>query len=590
MVFDPRGAVFRISNRDDPQKYGTGFVIHTETSAPEKREAFILTCAHVVHDWDHESLKIYDTSAQLVVSGDKDILDLALIKVTFSKDRLLRSIVSTSGGQLEDLVEVHGFLRDRLVPLKARLNKPEDLQKARELRFYQFVLDQDEAIEPDNLEKGYSGSPIVLVNKGERVFAVANTRRASKTGKHKVGACIPVWQVVNIWPSMPDILGEQLFGNVYWPLLKKVRPQTEKITPNDYERAFRAACPNPDIHPADYSLWGIAVTLQEFENDSDSTHKICTFFAELGIPGFKKESQAVAAHAADQADDGIKHPIPEHTSQVYRQLIIRIVKRRASRRDDMGGSGGDRYWIEAHKVELDTCHKLCCDEGGNDCVPHIVRSIPTTYNRRTDEERRSALRELLQEEIQDIIASFGRHIPDLIQIVAPDELLTDLIVNEEIDQVLVREGLEPMADWRPTIFSGERLSNPDDAGRDLHDRMASDKAPLHGPVVALHESSLSKKERGLLKNAIVAVLATPEAVERLLPKAPYFVPFVLISEEKADVVVDKVKSLHCLRRIAHELYHAQYDQDMPERLPIISNTPNLEIHFTDKEDPVIVGN
>jgi len=163
MSFDPRGSVFRITKHDNPREFGTGFVIHMTTGAPEKHEAYILTCAHVVVDLGEMTMTVDGNSAQLITRGDKDGLDLAVIKVIFPDVVLLRSIGSTARGELKDLVEVHGFLGEKRVPLRARLNKDEDLPKAGELRLYQFVLEKDETIEPDNLVKGYSGSPIVLM-------------------------------------------------------------------------------------------------------------------------------------------------------------------------------------------------------------------------------------------------------------------------------------------------------------------------------------------------------------------------------------------------------------------------------------------
>lgn len=589
MAFEPRCAVFQIIRRDDPQKYGTGFVIHIDAAASEK-QAYILTCAHVVDELGKNTLTVAGNDAQLTAMGDQNGLDLAVIKVALPAAALRQATLATDG-TLQDRVEVHGYLGERRVPLKAAFNKYEDLcrKKAGELRLYQFVLDPDEAIEPDELKQGYSGSPILLTEKGGHVFAVANTRRASQPGKHRVGACIPVWHLAEIWPEMPDRLGGELFGAAYWPLLQQVRAQAGTLTPGAYQQAFQAACGNPDEFPAEYSLWGCAMSLRKFESDSDSTGRLRGFLAALGLPGYSEQPPAAAAPGPAPAGNPPAVHVAPPSTPVYRQLIIRIVKRLASRRDDVGGRGGDKYWIEAHTAELDAGQTFCCPSGGKECVPYVVRTLSTTCYRRTGEERQSGLKELLQDEIPDILASFASHAPDLVQFVVPEELLEDLIVTDKIDQVLVRDGREPLAEWRPTIFSGAKLSNADEAGSDLLERL-NHVSPLQGPVIGFSDTELNREVRGQLKEAIVAVLSTPAAVNRLLPHAPYFVPFVLVSEEKAEAVVDKVAALHCKCRLAHALHAQQYDDSLPERLPIIANTPNITIRFAEAEEPVIVGN
>ncbi len=91
-------------------------------------------------------------------------------------------------------------------------------------------------------------------------------------------------------------------------------------------------------------------------------------------------------------------------------------------------------------------------------------------------------------------------------------------------------------------------------------------------------------------------MTSPEDVRRLLKMAapnspevmaPFFVPYVLVSTEKADAVLKKLQTMCCFRRIAYELRH---DKSLPKRLSIIANTPNVNICFADAEDPVIIGN
>lgn len=602
MAFERRGTVFRIRSREDHNKYGTGFVVHVDKSVPEDRTAYLLTCAHVIHDLGEGSILVDDMSAEVIAVGDKDGLDLAVLKVKFLKDylkdNLLLSTVATSTGELNDPVGVCGFLGEKRVPLQATLNKDEDLPKAKELRFYQLVLNPDEAVEPDQLKEGYSGSPIVLSAKEEKVYAVLNTRRTSKTEKHRVGACIPVWHVVKIWPEMPDHLGAQLFGVDYWPVLKQVRIQTETLTPNNYETAFRSACENPDEFPAEHSLWGCAVSLLKFEKDGESTARLRCFLKELGIPGYG-ENPSIDERTPGQILDETKPSTQKVVSpcSVYRQLIIRIVKGTTSRRSDVGGRGGDRYWTEAHTFEQEACLNFCCDQGDKNCVPNLIKEIKTTYARRTGDERPSCLRELLQEEIEDIIAVFGRYVPDLIQIIVPDEMLFDLIVTDQMDRVLVRQGQKPLADWQPTIFSGEQMSDPEGEGRNLLSRLDNANSPLQGKTIDRYNSDWDKDQLlDELEESIVAILTTPEDVRRLLKiasfnspevMAPFFVPYVLVSTEKADAVLKKLQTLCCFRRIAYELRH---DKSLPKRLSIIANTPNINIRFAGTEEPIIVGN
>lgn len=567
MAFDPRCSVFRITHPVDPQKYGTGFVIHLDTAAPEGPAAYLLTCAHVVDELG-KALKVRGKDAQLMAMGDQAGLDLAVIKVSLPGEALLRPALTTEGAK-DDGVEAYGYLGDRLVPLMAKLNEPE-YEKGK-LGFYRFDLDPKE---PDEVKKGYSGSPIVLRDKGEKVFAVANTRRASQ-GRHLVGACIPVWHLVKLWPEMPDELGAQLFGNAYWSLLQQVRPKTAAFTSSDYQQAFQRSC-GPDELPAEYSLWGCAVSLQKFERDSNATDRLRGFLANLGIPEYTEKPATPVA------------PFP--AGELYRQLIIRIVKREGSRRDDAGCRGGDRYRIETHLAQLEAAQaSRCCANAGKECAPYIARELSTRKARQSEEERRSGLKELLEEEIPDSLASFGCHIPDLVQFIVPEDLLTDFIITNRIDQILVRGGAEPLAELHPTVFSGAKLSNADEDGRYLLDCL-NKVSPLQGPVIGLHDPELPSPMRRQLKKAIVAVLCTPGSVNSLLQDVPKFVPFVLVSSEKAEAVVEMVKGLPCQYRLAHALHAQLGDKALPERLPIIANTPNVRIHFAETEEPSIPGN
>ena len=69
-----------------------------------------------------------------------------------------------------------------------------------------------------------------------------------------------------------------------------------------------------------------------------------------------------------------------------------------------------------------------------------------------------------------VITSYSIHytklydMPDLIQIIVPDEMLFDRVVTDQMDRVLVRQGQQPLADWQPTIFSGEQMSDPEGEG------------------------------------------------------------------------------------------------------------------------------
>jgi len=388
---------------------------------------------------------------------------------------------------------------------------------------------------------------------------------------------------------MPDMLGEQLFGIDYWLLLKKIRAKTETFTLKKYQTAFRDACGNPDEFPAEYSLWGCAVSLRKFERDGEPKVRLRRFLNALGVLADTEESTADAPPL--RISDELKPPAQKVTlsSSVYRQLIIRIVKCLTSDRSGVGGRDSDRFQVEAYTAETNE-YASCCSNGGKECAPFSAHTLSATLIRDPSIVRRSRLKKFLQEEIPLSLSALVSHNPDLVQFVVPEELLVDFVITNQIDQILVLGGSEPLAEWRPTIFSGERLSRPNNpAGCDLLEKLTG-AGPLRGKVISLFDETWDKRVRGCLKGAVAVVLNAQITGQRLLKNAPSYVPFVLVCEEKADAVVTEVSGLHCLCRLAHELHARQYDGLLPDRLPLIANTPNVNISFADAEEPIIVGN
>ena len=78
---DPKSAIALIASSADPKTFGTGFVVHQDEAF-----SYLVTCAHVVRDiekanGDQGKLLAEDSVATVVVQGDCDAIDLAVLRV-----------------------------------------------------------------------------------------------------------------------------------------------------------------------------------------------------------------------------------------------------------------------------------------------------------------------------------------------------------------------------------------------------------------------------------------------------------------------------------------------------------------------------
>lgn len=154
-----RSAVVRITSANEGNKeFGTGFLFHRILST-----SYVLTCAHVIDAVGHDdSIRIDGKQANLVVFGEKDGLDLAVLAVDDMSARMLLPI--SSSAFLGQPVSIIGFSKEGVYKVLKEVTAK--LYSSFEIE----ILDQGERTEAWYLSvedssppllKGYSGSPVI---------------------------------------------------------------------------------------------------------------------------------------------------------------------------------------------------------------------------------------------------------------------------------------------------------------------------------------------------------------------------------------------------------------------------------------------
>lgn len=189
------------SSNPNNRRFGTGFVIHKDNN-----ETYILTCAHVIDDVEgskQSPVKADGHVARVVALDDDRFPDLAVLKVEGLLDKpILRlSISGDSGsgfvtaGWFKWTGKQHQFkiLQGKLGKYVALTLKGAERINAWDLK----ITDED-----DNLEPGYSGSPMVDETTG-CVMGVISDRLKDE----KRGLAISIEALTRIWPEMlPNLI------------------------------------------------------------------------------------------------------------------------------------------------------------------------------------------------------------------------------------------------------------------------------------------------------------------------------------------------------------------------------------------------
>lgn len=178
----------------DPKSshFGTGFIIRHTLSV-----AHVLTCAHVVEDVGGVEQVMVDGQNAILVASGRDIgLDLAILRVEALQNK--PALKSQGLGGKDKPVIMAGFrqyAKGHLVrPLRGILKNQGGLQ----INGNERIPVWDLQISDDyNLERGYSGSPIVDEITGE-ILGVASHKQGGKTGLAiSIEALDKIWKVLD---------------------------------------------------------------------------------------------------------------------------------------------------------------------------------------------------------------------------------------------------------------------------------------------------------------------------------------------------------------------------------------------------------
>jgi tetratricopeptide (TPR) repeat protein len=198
---DPKVAIALIASSADPKIFGTGFVVHQDEAF-----SYLVTCAHVVRDIEKVNgetgkLLAEDSVATVVVRGDCDAIDLAVLRVDrwYRRSPVALSIAVAADRPVEIVGhrEYSGTRGAWERPITGKLERP-----LRQKLNGQVIPAWDLLLPPDELQPGYSGSPVIDRETGT-VVAVTNIQR----GKER-GIAIGIEALATIWPEMPPGLIE----------------------------------------------------------------------------------------------------------------------------------------------------------------------------------------------------------------------------------------------------------------------------------------------------------------------------------------------------------------------------------------------
>lgn len=190
-------APVRLILHSDGKEFGTGFAVFCD-----QETTWLVTCAHVIETRPEATLTVGKRPAEIVANGrtkerDKKI-DLAVLKVTgLQVTRVLSLDPSIFSGQS---CRIPGWCKHsdayRSDCLDASVAKPFSWTEEGSIL---IAAAFDLAIEKGGqLDKGYSGSPVICPDTGA-VFAVVATNKEPGTS----GTAIAISHLRDIWPEMP---------------------------------------------------------------------------------------------------------------------------------------------------------------------------------------------------------------------------------------------------------------------------------------------------------------------------------------------------------------------------------------------------
>lgn len=173
-----------------PKNFGTGFIIRHVSGF-----SYILTCAHVVKAIKSSgNIKVGEQDAIVVVSGEEEGLDLAVLKANGLSDKPSLEMDAVGSAETEFLTAgFQAFSNTHLIrPLEGVLGESVGLQSSslgERIQAWDLVIRDDY-----NLQRGYSGSPVVDKATGKALGIIS-----FRQGEGKKGLAISIEAIQNIW-------------------------------------------------------------------------------------------------------------------------------------------------------------------------------------------------------------------------------------------------------------------------------------------------------------------------------------------------------------------------------------------------------
>ncbi len=188
-------STFLIKSSDN-QSFGTGFVVKKDSDG-----SYLVTCSHVVEECKEDFLEVAGKKAELLYQGSSDSIDLAIIYVKGLTDTEALNLCSNTINK-NLLFEINGFKAFKresykLEKLTGSIKKISKIRTPnRSIKTYELSIEED-----DRIEKGYSGSAVLLA-KSNTVIAIATDR--NQNGKDAYA--IPIAYLKEIWEEMPKLV------------------------------------------------------------------------------------------------------------------------------------------------------------------------------------------------------------------------------------------------------------------------------------------------------------------------------------------------------------------------------------------------
>lgn len=619
----------------DAKFLGTGFVVHLEESETAECRAYLVTCAHVVKGKD---LTVNGRHAFCVNQAEADAYDLAVIEAVLPNQHLEKARLD-AGMYVEAKGTVYGCTTTKtangeecvITPVQFQLTKFLTYVPSNRPRYLkaQVLVDLEEQLEPDQIQQGFSGGPVMIDGSARAVLDAnrdllekqirsnSDAQNVAKPGK--VGTAIPIQQLLEVWPEMPSALREQLEqSDRSWQPLFKLISAVSFVSPEIAREVFDAAKSElrswPDRNSA--ASFGDCVQrlapLESFQwNDCEYAplaEYVRRVAKRLDDPGLAARLQEIAADAGFRASTVPEIPAQNILGESRQTLVFRIVPDVDAIAETEGSGPRLRllpYLLEQRETP---CGQPCIDV---ECraQPVVEQSRLTLLGRHVLETSTGALCEDLRSRIPDLFLEFVGGVPDRVAIFLPRAYAAS-ILNSELDRILfcldfqvenepedslnawtivchhIDERLEKTEEWRKlaerlaTCPGTIRLTKP---AKSL-EQLAKSPKPLYDSVVIDQERSSEVLHHLRSRRSLLCVrFHSRDSVRRNLATAVGApLPFIAVARSPDAVgTLDRLlKKKSCLRRLPQTLKE-QITANEPDadQIAVIVDLPECRCEF-----------